>query len=290
MDTPNEQASARYQAGFGPRRELMEIPNLSPSLSLEGKVALVVGGRRGMGRVIALTFAQAGADVAISDVVVEGGEMEIVTEEIRKLGRRSLAIQTDVTQKVQVDNMVQKVVDEFGAIDILVNNQNFETQGPVIERSEENWDNHIDIDLKGYFLCSQAAAKRMIERKKGGNIININSGSGINATPNDGVYSVAKAGAIMLTRVLALELASSNIRVNAIAPGITKTERLQGIWSNPELLKEWEARIPLGRMGERGDIASAALFLASEASSWVTGQTLSVDGGSVFSRGRKPGE
>ena len=250
-----------------------------PSLSLEGKVAIVTGGRRGLGRAIALTFAEAGADVAICDIVVEGGEMEAVAEEIRKLGRRSLAVQTNTTNKVDVDNMVQRVMNEFGVIDILVNNAGiFFIRASLFDHSEEDWDAVIDTNLKGYYLCSQAVGKGMIERKKG-NIINIASLSAFRG--NDSVYSISKAGVVMLTKVLSFELAHYNIRANAIAPSWVKTELSKAGWSDPETYKQIAAKIPVGRWGEPADIASAALFLASDASSHITGSTIVVDGGEL---------
>ena len=246
-----------------------------PYFSLEGQVAIVTGGRRGIGRAIALTFAEAGADVAICDIVVEGGEMEAVAEEIRKFGRRSLAVQTDVTQKAQVDNLVQRVMDEFGVIDILVNNAGIIARVPLLETPEDLWDKVIDTNLKGYYLCCQAVGKGMVERKKG-NIINAAS---IAAFRGGSSYNISKAGVVNLTRGLARELASYNIRVNAIAPGEVITDMMEFAWSVPERRKQIEAGIPLGRFAEPSDISSVALFLASDLSSYVTGATILVDGG-----------
>ncbi|MBA7655931.1 3-oxoacyl-[acyl-carrier-protein] reductase FabG [subsurface metagenome] len=149
-----------------------------PSFSLEGKVAIVTGGRRGIGKAIALAFAEAGADVAVCDLVVEDGELEAVAEEIRRLGRRSLAVQADITRKTDVDNLVKGVAEGLGAIDILVNNAAIISWVPLLETPEDDWDRIIDTDLKGYYLCSQAVGKGMVERKKG-NIISIASVSGI---------------------------------------------------------------------------------------------------------------
>ena len=254
---------------------MMSIPNLS----LEGKVAVVTGGRRGIGRAIALTFAEAGTDVAVCDVVVEGGEMEAVVEEIKKLGRRSLAVQTDVTQKAQVDNLVKRVEDEFGVIDILVNNVGGgSARALLLETSEDDWDRVLDTNLKGCFLCSQAVTKRMIERKKG-NIINIASINAFVVHKERAPYSISKAGVLMLTKGLALQLASYNIRVNAIAPGPIKTHQQQSVMSDSKRLKEVVARIPLGRLGEPSEVADVALFLASDASRYITGDTIVVDGG-----------
>ncbi|MFC1980719.1 SDR family NAD(P)-dependent oxidoreductase [Chloroflexota bacterium] len=251
-----------------------------PSFSLAGQVAVVTGGRRGIGRAIALAFAEAGADVAICDCIVEGGELEAVAEEIQGLGQRSLSIYADVSQKTDVDNVVQKVVDEFGAIDILVNNAGILISAPILEMAEAEWDKVINIDLKGYFLCSQAVGKRMVEQNKG-SIINIASQSAFRTVKERGAYSIAKAGVVMLTRLLARELGSYNIRANAIAPGLVMTEMGRPTWSNPEKLKQREAVIPLGRVAETGDIIGTALFLASDASSYVSGHTIVAGGGEL---------
>lgn len=256
-----------------------------PDFSLAGKVALVTGARRAIGREIALTFAEAGANITICDVVIEGGELEGVAKEIRKLGRRALAMQVDISNKSEVDDMVQKTIDEFGAINILVNNAARNIKAPILDVREEDWDTVIDIGLKGYFLCSQAVAKRMVERGKGGVIISLASVQGValgqyawKRATMSGVYAIAKAGVIMLTKVLSQELASYGIRANAIAPSSIKTP-VSLSWSSPEEEAKSAAYMPLGRVGLPGDVAAAALFLASDASSYITGDTLPVDGG-----------
>ncbi len=249
-----------------------------PVFSLEGKVALVTGSRRGIGEAIALTFAKAGADVGVADKVVEDGMLQAVADEIRKLGGRSLPIQTDITRETDVDNMVQKMIDEFGKIDILVNDAAVLISKPLLEQTLRDWDTTMDIDLKGYFLCSKAVSQKMIERKQG-NIINMASTAAFKAGKLVGAYYVAKAGVVMLTKVLALELVSHNIRVNAIAPGVVRTELERHVWSNPELLKRTESGIPMGRLADPGDIVGAALFLACDSSSYMTGQTIILDGG-----------
>lgn len=249
-----------------------------PSLCLEGKVAVVTGGKRGIGKAIALGFARAGSDVVICSRVVEDGLLEGVAKEIEGLGRHCLAIQADVTRKADVDNLVQRVIDRFGVIDILVNNAAVRIVGPLLEHREEDWDTTINTNLKGCFLCCQAVGKRMVERKKG-NIINISSKLGIKPIANRGAYPSAKAGLIMLTRQLAIELAPHNIRVNAISPGWIKTEMSRDNWSNPEISKQLIAMAPMNRWGEPIEVANAALFLASDASSYITGITLAVDGG-----------
>jgi NAD(P)-dependent dehydrogenase (short-subunit alcohol dehydrogenase family) len=250
-----------------------------PTFSLSSQVAVVTGSRRGIGKATALTFAEAGADVAVCDIVIEDGQLEAVAEEIRRLGRRSLAVRTDVTRKADIDNLVAKVVSELGEIDILVNNAGVPNVTPILNYTEEEWDKVVDTHLKGCYLCSQAVARRMVERKKG-NIVNIASVLGLGGSPGSAAYSSAKAGIISLTRTLARALGPYQIRVNAIAPGAIKTDMIKNAWSDPERLKEAEGRIPLGRMGEPGDIASAVLFLVSDFASYITGHTIVVDGGS----------
>jgi len=250
-----------------------------PSFLLPGKVAIVTGGRRGIGKAIALALAEAGADIAVCDRVMEDGELKATAEEAKRLGRRSLAVQADIAQKADVDNLVQRVVDEFGVIDILVNNAAMNIMAPLLELREDGWDRIIDTDLKGYYLCSQAVGKIMVEQKRG-NIINIASTAAMYTAPEMGAYCIAKAGVVMLTKVLAVELAQHNIRVNAIAPSMVKTKFSQPLWSDPETLKEIESGIPLGRLAEPSDIIGSVLFLASDASSYITGHTIIVDGGS----------
>ncbi|HEY50031.1 MAG TPA: SDR family oxidoreductase [Dehalococcoidia bacterium] len=249
-----------------------------PKFSLEGKVAIVTGGSRGIGRSIALGFAEAGADVAVASRTAE--ELEKVAQEIEGLGRRALAIPTNVSVKTEVDNMVAKTLDTFGTIDILVNNAAMNIMRPLIQLREDGWDKVMNVCLKGYFLSSQAVANVMMEKKRG-NIINIASTGAVKAAIGLGAYSIAKAGVVMLTQLLAVELASYGIRVNAIGPSLVKTKFSEPMWANPDGLKALEATIPLGRIAEPEDIMSVALFLASDASSYMTGQTLYVDGGTL---------
>jgi NAD(P)-dependent dehydrogenase (short-subunit alcohol dehydrogenase family) len=251
------------------------------SYSLSGKVAVVTGGRRGIGRAIALALAGAGADIALGDRTVDDGQLEAAAAEVKKLGRRSLAVKVDITSKAEVDNFVQKVADELGAVDILVNNAATNVRAPLLELGEDGWDRVINTDLKGCYLCAQVAGRIMVEQRRG-NIINIASTAALKAAPQMGAYCIAKAGVVMLTKVLAVELGQYNIRVNAVAPYIVKTKFSQPLWSEPEALKRIEAEIPVGRLAETGDIVGAVLFLAADASSYITGQTIIVDGGSTF--------
>lgn len=253
--------------------------------SLEGKVALVTGGSRGIGKATAIGFAKAGAAVAVTSRQLP--DLEIVTDEIRTLGRKSLAIAAHIGRMDQIQPLVDRVVTEFGRIDILVNNAGTNFFMPAIDMTENGWDAVINLDLKGLFFLSQAAA-RVMRDHGGGKIINVSSVSGFKVQVPTGHYSIAKAGVIMATKVMALEWAQYNIKVNCIAPGAIGTRLYDSIFS---VLPEVEARvqkaaaaqrIPMGRAGEPSEIANAMIFLASEASGYVTGQTLVVDGGSLL--------
>lgn len=257
----------------------------SSDFSLEGKVAIVTGSRRGMGKAIALTFAEAGADVAISDCTVDDGQIEVVAEEIRKLGKRVLVTNTDVSQKKAVVEMAEMVTNKFGRIDILVNNAGIAPVVPVanstevLEVSEEIWQKTTEVNLKGCYICSQIIGKIMMKNNTG-NIINIASVAGIHVAKTvNVVYNITKAGIIMLTKALAKELAEYNIRANSIAPGAVKTDMIKAVWSNEEYTKRLVSGIPLKRMAKPEEIAKVALFLASNASSYITGQVIVVDGG-----------
>ena len=249
-----------------------------PKCSLEGKVAIVTGGSRGIGRAIALGFAEVGADVVV--VSRTAADLEQVTGQVEALGRRALAVQADIAIAAEVGKMVQRTLDEFGTVDILVNNAAMNIMRPLVELREDGWDKVMNVCLKGYYLCSQAAAKVMMERKSG-NIINIASTGAVKAAVGLGAYGIAKAGVVMLTQLLAVELASYGIRVNCIGPSLVRTAFSQPMWANPDALKAIEATIPLGRIAEPEDIMSVALFLASDASSYITGQTIYADGGTL---------
>jgi len=250
----------------------------TPDFTLKGRVSIVTGSRQGIGKAIALSLAGAGSDVVVCDYTVANGQLDTVAEEIQKLGQRSLAIQADVSRKADVDNLVHKVMDEFDAIDILVNNAGIIIRVPLMDTPEEDWDKVIDTDLKGYYLCAQAVGKKMMARKRG-TIINIASSLGMKVQKKTGAYCIAKAGVIMLTRVLAVELGSYNIRVNAIAPGVVQTEFSKPLWGDPEIRKQREAMTPLGRFAEPADMVGTVLYLVSDFSGQVTGQTILVDGG-----------
>ena len=249
-------------------------------LSLGGKVAIVTGGRRGIGKTIALAFAQAGADVAVCDLVTEDRQLMSVAEEIQKMGRRSLAIRADTSKRSDVETLVERVLKEFGTVDILLNNAGTAAPGPLLELPDDEWDRVINVNLKGHYLCAQVVGRKMVERKKGV-ILCIASQYAFKAAPGMGVYCVSKAGVVMLTRVLARELGNDGIRVNSIAPGLVKTDLSRNDWMDPEIRSQREAATPLGRLAETDDLVGAALFLASDASAYVTGHTIVVDGGEI---------
>ncbi len=236
------------------------------NFSLDGRVALVTGGSRGIGRAIALAFAENGADVVVSSRKLP--DLEVVAEEIRARGRRGLAIASHVAKLEESKNLVEKVKAEFGRIDILVNNAGANPyMGPLIDAEEWAWDVTLNVNLKGPFMMGQLVARAMREQG-GGNIINIASTAGINPSMLH-IYSVTKAGLIMLTRVMAMEWAEHNIRVNAIAPGLIKTRFSEALWKGTPA--EERAAVP-------EDIAGAALYLASDASRYVSGEVIVVSG------------
>jgi 2-deoxy-D-gluconate 3-dehydrogenase len=256
--------------------------------SLEGKTAIVTGARRGIGRATALAFAGAGADLLIADIVTDDGLLAGVAAEIRKLGRECLTLKVDISKKLDVEKMAAQAVKKFGKIDILANIAGVWIPGEnLIDTPEENWDRVIDTNLKGTWFCCRAVGTVMKEQESG-NIINLSSQVGLNPGTGGGAYSISKAGIIMMTRQLALELAENNIRVNAIAPGIVKTDFNKGLWKNDQGAKQMGNMVPLGRLAEPEDIARAALFFASDDSSYITGTVIPVDGGwKVGAPGRK---
>lgn len=246
------------------------------NFSLKDKVALVTGGSRGIGKAAAVGLARAGADVVIASRKLP--ELERVAEEIRKLGRRSAAVAAHVGRLDEINNLVSYVRAEFDRIDILVNNA---ATNPVMVQAldveERAWDSIMNLNLKGLFFLSQAVARVMKERN-GGAIINISSVEGISPGILP-VYSISKAGVIMATKVMAQEWAKYNIRVNAIAPGLTRTRLSRALWENSEVLEVIVGRTPMGRIAEPEEMVGAIIYLASETASYVTGQTLAIDGG-----------
>jgi NAD(P)-dependent dehydrogenase (short-subunit alcohol dehydrogenase family) len=247
--------------------------------SLKDRIAIVTGARRGIGAATALLFARAGAHVCVSDIEVSTGELDAVAEQIRQIGRRALAVKCDVSRKPDIDAMVQKTVDTFGQIDVLVNNAGGGRGGSLLELCEDDWDFTLDVNLKGCFLCCQAVVRHMIPRKKGA-IVNVNSVESLRAVRDvSHAYAVSKSGMTLLTRQFARELPKHGIRVNEVAPGSIRTEMMKSVWSDPERMERVRAMSLWGRLAEPEEVASTILFLASDAASWVNGHTLTVDGG-----------
>jgi NAD(P)-dependent dehydrogenase (short-subunit alcohol dehydrogenase family) len=247
-------------------------------LSLQGKVALVTGGSRGIGRSIALQLADAGADVVVSSRKLP--DLEKVAEEIKKTGRKGLAVQAHNAKMEDLRNLMAKVKQEYGRLDILVNNAVANpVMADVLHMEEAPFDLIMNANIKGYYFLSQAAAQMMVEQKSGGAIVNIASVGGYFVTPGLGPYCISKAAIIMMTKCLAVELGAYNIRVNCIAPGIVKTKFSEALWSNEKLMAELMKKMPLHKISEPEEIARTALYLASDASSFMTGSTLIIDGG-----------
>jgi dehydrogenase/reductase SDR family protein 4 len=254
--------------------------NFSPDdFSLKGKVALVTGGSRGIGKAIAVGLAKAGADVALASRKLP--DLEEVAKEIKGLGRKSLAVATHIGRLEEINNLVSRVKDEFGRIDILVNNAATNpTMDQAIDIGERAWDSIMNLNLKGLFFLSQAVAMLMKEQG-GGKIVNVASIEGI--TPGIlPVYAISKAGVIMATKVMAQQWAKYGIRVNAIAPGLTRTRFSEALWSNPDILSVAMMMTPMGRVAEPEEMVGAVIFLGSDASGYVTGQILAVDGGATI--------
>jgi len=246
---------------------------------LKGKVAIVTGARRGMGRSHALALAREGVKVVVSDISLE--DCQKVVEEIEREGGEAMAIKCDVTKKKEVEEMVKKTIDKWEKIDILVNNAGICQFKPFLELTEEDWDRTLDINLKGYFLVAQAVAKEMVKRKSGV-IINIASvamgqtGIGFPALVH---YCASKGAIVAMTEAMALELAPYNIRVNAISPGAIETPMIDPVKKDPKMLEGVLSRIPLRRVGRPEEVSNLVLFLASDASSYMTGSDVVIDGG-----------
>ena len=246
-------------------------------MKLEKKIALVTGGSRSIGRAIALGFAREGADIAVN-YVSNNTEAQRTVRDIEALGRQALAIKADTSNRREVEAMVNTVCERFGRIDILVNNAGVQKRVFFLDLEEKDWEWMLGVNLKGYFLVGQAVAARMKDSRQGA-IINISSEAAGFPAPRMTAYCVSKAGVAMLTKCMALELAQYGIRVNALAPGLTRTDINRKDLEDEEFLKIRVARIPLGKVMNPENLVGAALFLASSDSEMATGTTLQVDGG-----------
>lgn len=245
--------------------------------TLEGQVAVVTGGGRGIGKAIALRFAREGADIAIIDVL--GENAEAVAKEVRTLGRRVVVKVADVSDFQAIRAATAEIASELGRIDVLVNNAGVEKRAPFLEIDPKDWQRQLDVNLTGTFYCSQAAAPEMAKHGYG-RIINVSSVAGLIGPIDLAAYGASKAGVIGLTRAAALDLADFGVTVNAIAPGPIETELMLGAWT-AEALRERPQHGAIARFGTVDEIAHTALFLASPDSGFITGVTVSADGGAV---------
>ncbi len=250
---------------------------------LEGKVAIITGASKGIGEGIAWAYTREGARVVLSSRKPD--ELEQVASQIRSEGGEALALAAHMGEADQVRALVEQTVERWGSVDIAVNNAATNPHfGPLLTADEGQVDKIIDVNLKGYFrLCKQV--EPIMRAKGGGKIINVASIAGLRPAMNMGVYSISKASVIMLTQVLARELGSVNIQVNALAPGLIRTKFSRALWENASLVEMVEASTPSGRLGEVADVVGAAVFLASAAADYITGEVIVIDGGTSLPSG-----
>jgi len=246
-------------------------------MKLKDKIALVTGSSRGIGRAVALAYAKEGAKVVVNYTSNEKAAKEVV-EAIGKMDSQAIAVKADVAKKAETERLVQAGIDQFGRIDILVNNAGFGRPAMMLKMEEDQWDQVIDIHLKGAFLCSQAVGRHMKEQK-GGKIINVSSVAGLVGTVGQINYSAAKGGVLSMTKSMARELARYNVCVNVISLGIVATDMSEKIRTDEKLSEIYMNRILLKRFAEPEDISPAFVFFASDESNYITGQLLCVDGG-----------
>lgn len=251
----------------------------SISFSLEGKVAFVSGASRGIGKAIAIALAEYGADVALAARTVEA--LEQTAKEIEAVGRRALVVPTDVTDSTQVEESIAKTIADLGGLEVVVNNAGGSRfMSPMIGVREDGWDKSINVNLKSVFLVCKAAGPHLLNQGKG-SVINISSVAGVHGSPTLSFYSAAKHGVIGITRTLAREWASLGVRVNAISPGAVDTEIWGNLAEDDNFVEMSKSGIPMGRWARPEEIAGAAVFLASDASTFMTGANIVIDGGST---------
>jgi NAD(P)-dependent dehydrogenase (short-subunit alcohol dehydrogenase family) len=249
-------------------------------LNLDGKVAIVTGATGGIGSAISSLLACYGAEIVIADINLSNApELE---KKIRNFGRDCMSVKVDLANSKEIESLVEQTLAKYGTIDILVNNAGITNRKSALDITSEEWDQLLEINLKAVFICCKAVGKIMVNQRRG-RIINISSTVGIQGNPNRSAYAASKGGVILLTKVLANEWGPFNVNVNAIAPGFTETPMTKTLLSDPKYRMQSLSRIPLGRFAYPEEIAASVLFLASDASSYITGHTLVVDGGSLIS-------
>ena len=259
----------------------MDVPPLQELLDFSGKVAVITGAGSGIGRGIAVRFAQAGANMVIHYRKSESGARALA-EEITDFGRKAILAQADLTEAEGVRRLMGAAAESLGGLDVLVNNAGSYPLAALLEVSEQDWDEMMAANLRSVHLCTQAAARAMIEQRRGGAVVNIASIEAENPAPRHAHYDTAKAGVVMYTRAAANELGPHGIRVNSVSPGLIWREHLERDW--PDGVNAYLRAAPLGRLGYPADVADACLFLASPAARWITGTNLVVDGGVLTHR------
>ncbi len=257
-------------------------PRITPTPDrLKGKIALVTGSGRGIGKAIALRFAREGADIIVIDR--HPGPAEQAAEEIRQVGSRAQAFQTDVTDREAIEQTLHAALEEFSVVDILVNNAGIIVFGSLMECRTEDWDKMLAVDLTGAFYCTQIVGKQMIRQRRGGRMIHIGSTASLLPAPEQGAYCVAKAGLRMLSKTAAMELVRYNITSNLLCPEGAVTDINRDLLSDPAVMSKLEEAIPVGRLARVEEIAAAAAFLASDEAAYITGAELVHDGGATVS-------
>jgi NAD(P)-dependent dehydrogenase (short-subunit alcohol dehydrogenase family) len=249
-------------------------------MRLKNKAALITGGSLGIGKAIAIRFSQEGAKVAISGRGREA--LEETAQIIRSAGGEAMTIEADVQNKQQVDGMIEQVLQQWGDVDILVNNAGICSPAPFLQITEEDWDRHVAINLKGTFLSAQKTAVEMVRRGKGGSIINMSSVNGLAAEADQAHYNATKGAINLLSMSMAVELAEYGIRVNSLCPGFIDTRLTRPLIDNTPAIAEYLKTIPMKRVGQPEEIAASAVFLASDDSRYMTGHSLVVDGGQLI--------
>lgn len=244
-------------------------------MDLKGKVALITGGSRGIGKAIALKLASLGADIVINYSSSDKKAKEVI-EQVKDMGQQGIAVKADVSILNEAEKLVNEAIDKFGKIDVLINNAGITRDNLLMRMTEQEWDDVLNVNLKGTFNVTKSAIRKML-RQKNGSIINISSVVGVTGNAGQCNYSASKAGMIGFTKSLAKEVGKKNVRVNAVAPGFIKTDMTDAL--SEELKQEYLKNIPLNRLGTPEDIANTVAFLASDISQYITGQVIIVDGG-----------